>query len=155
MSETSHIEMLHGIENPAISETLRQRARRNDARKLEIARAMNARWLTYPCSKMDDTYSRLDMTLRFDGPESGAALEAERLLEQTSGISRGDARHAVSWLFGRDVARLDHKPDVRHFVTEDDNLRAGLGNLQRCGRLRALAGALVVSVPELCAELWR
>jgi len=61
ISEITGVEMLHGLENLSSREAARRSAAARDAAKEALMSAMGARRLGYPCSRFDDTYSRLDM----------------------------------------------------------------------------------------------
>lgn len=60
MSEICFVEALHGLENIVGDEDKRAHAKAKDAQKWAIAKEMGTRKLGYPCSKCDDTYSRVD-----------------------------------------------------------------------------------------------
>lgn len=92
MSEITPVEMLHGIEKIKSNDLKRSNASARDQEKSAIAAAMGARTLGYPCSKLDDTYSRLDMSFRLAGPDSHLADVLERKLLSILGVSPGDAR---------------------------------------------------------------
>jgi len=118
--------MVHGKNNPQINEAKRCLVTTYDQRKLSIAKTMNIKWLTYPCSKFDDNYSLLDVSLRFSGPEWNEANTFEKWLLNIEGVSIGDARQVVSCIYGSDVNALDKKPVIKWFLTEDSDLRSAL-----------------------------
>ncbi|WP_437652348.1 hypothetical protein [Sorangium sp. So ce1182] len=76
-------------------------------------------------------------------------LESE--LEQIRGISKGDARHLVSWIFGGDTEALDFHPTISCFVSEDEPLREALLQFQPRATNRALREANILSVAEFVA----
>ena len=153
MSEIARVEMVHGIQNPSIAEEKRIIAERKDQAKLAIASGMHVKWLIYPCAKIGDGYSLLDLSFRIAGPEWADADAMERVFEQTPGISKGDARHLVSWIFGVQTDQLDYRPNIDHFVSEDKPLRRALTQLQAIGSISALATAQILSVEELIHQL--
>jgi hypothetical protein len=128
MSEITEVEMVHGKNNPQIDEAKRCLVATYDQRKLSIAKRMNIKWLTYPCSKFDDNYSLFDVSLRYSGPEWNEANIFEKWLLNIEGVSVGDARQVVSCIYGSDVNALDNKPVIKWFLTEDSNLRSALIN---------------------------
>jgi len=92
MSEITEVEMIHGKNNPRINKAKRPLVRTNDQKKLAIAKTMNIKWLTYPCSKLDDNYSLFDVSMRFSGPKWNEANRIEEWLLTIEGVSPGDAR---------------------------------------------------------------
>lgn len=98
MSEITEVEMIHGENNQRINEAKRCLAKTNDQKKLAIAKTMNIKWLTYPCSKFDDNYSLFDVSMRFSGSKWNEANTFEKWLLTIKGVSPGDARQVVSSL---------------------------------------------------------
>lgn len=138
MSEIAKVEMLLGLENDHLSVDQRARAMDKDRRKLEIANEIGVKWLTYPASKCDDRYSRFGLSLRCAGPTWSAANGFEISLAQYAGVSAGDARHLVSMCYGVDTERLDYRPRIRWFVTEDSKLRTAIDGLPSLPELRGV-----------------
>jgi len=153
MSEIAQVEMVHGIKNPRINKETREKAERNDHCKLAIATSMHVRWLSYPCSTTDDEYSLCDLSFRCGGPEWSEAYALQRNFEQTPGISKGDARHLVSWVFGYQIDRLDYRPTIDSFVSEDEPLRRALLRLKAEDSIPVLATVQVLSVEELIRKI--
>lgn len=122
LAEITPVEMLLGRENVMESPETSLRVEGKDERKLEICREMNARFLAYPCSKLDDTYSRLGMSFRLAGPESHAANAFEERLLRISGVSAGDARQVTSCAFPTAADDLDAAVKIHWFVAEDAGL---------------------------------
>ncbi|MBI3779832.1 MAG: hypothetical protein HY278_02045 [candidate division NC10 bacterium] len=122
IAEITPVEMLHGIEKVATDDAKRARAAARDTEKEAIAAAMYARILGYPCSKLDDTYSRLGMSFRLAGPDTHLAEALERRLLSIKGVSAGDARQLVSCAFPFDGVQIDFHPRLDCFVAEDVDL---------------------------------
>ena len=59
ISEIAFVEMVHGIEKVFGNDAKRNNASSKDSKKREIASAMFAKVLGYPCAKTDDTYSQV------------------------------------------------------------------------------------------------
>ncbi|MDC3954757.1 hypothetical protein [Polyangium jinanense] len=151
MSEIVQVEMAHGQQNPRLTPEKRTRAEANDARKITIATDMGVRWLAYPCAKTNDEYTLLDISFRCAGFEWNEANTLEGELEQIKGISKGDARHLVSWIFGCDTAALDFHPTLNCFVSEDEPLREALLQFQPRAANQVLREAKILSVAEFVA----
>jgi len=120
ISEITHVEMLHGIENVSDDEVKRQEANSKDQEKLIIAKSMFAQILGYPCSKTDDPYSRLDLSFRPDGEEYADLLE--KRLRNIPGISLGDACHLVCCAFPFNSVSPSILPKIDWFIAEDERL---------------------------------
>lgn len=131
MSEITKVEMLLGIQNEQIPVAKRAQCEEADHAKLRIAESMGVQWLTYPCSKFEDKYSRLDLSFRCAGPDWPAARALEESLTKERGIGpKGDPRQIVSCLLGRDTLNLGRRPDIRWFIAEDGDLVTVLRKLQ-------------------------
>lgn len=148
MSEITEVEMIHGKNNPRINEAKRCLARTNDQKKLAITKTMNIEWLTYPCSKLDDNYSLLDVSMRFSGPKWNEANRFEKWLLTIEGVSLGDARQVVSCIYGSDVNALDKKPIIEWFLTEDSALRSALINVKSKSKISDFSQMKIGSVSE-------
>jgi len=148
MSEITEVEMIHGKNNPQINEDKRCLVKIYDQRKIAIAKTMNIKWLTYPCSKFDDNYSLLDVSLRFSGPEWSEANEFEKWLLNIEGVSVGDARQFVSCICGSDVDALDKKPVIEWFLTEDSNFRSALIKVKSKSKISKFSQMKIASVSE-------
>ena len=146
MSEITKVEMIHGENNPRINEAKRCLARINDQKKTAIAKTMNIKWLTYPCSKFDDNYSLFDVSARFSGPKWNEANTFEKWLLNIKGVSQGDARQFVSCIYGSDVNALDEKPVIEWFLTEDSALRSALINVKSKSKISGLSQMKISSV---------
>jgi len=152
IAEITPVEMLHGIEKIAADDAKRARAAARDRTKEAIATAMGARTLAYPCSKLDDTYSRLGMSFRFAGPDSHLADALERRLLSIKGVSAGDARQLVSCAFPSDGAEVGFHPRLDCFVAEDLDLvrtlkaEVGAGNLPELRHLSMGTSEEIVAV---------
>jgi hypothetical protein len=156
--EISLVEMLHGIEKLAADSAdpaKQAHARNNDTAKQLILKNMSARRLGYPCSKYDDDFSRLDISLRYAGPDLENAEVLESQLLTIAGVSRGDARQLVSCAYPFDGEDVGLHPRLDWFVTEDGALLAAIrslaaGQFPTLHRLRyGTASDLVVSHPEV------
>jgi hypothetical protein len=147
MSEITEVEMIIGRENPKIDAEKAAKLLRKDKEKLSIAKKLGVRWVSYPCGKFDDNYSRLNVSLRFAGPESAAADAFERRIEQIANVSAGDARQVVSLVFGVEDPNA-FRPMIRWFVTEDQPLHVALRREVQRGALPELAGIRIASVAE-------
>lgn len=148
MSEITEVEMIHGENNQRINEAKRCLARTNDQKKLAIAKTMNIKWLTYPCSKFDDNYSLLDVSMRFSGPKWNEANRFEKWLLTIKGVSPGDARQFVSCIYGSDVNALDKKPVIEWFLTKDLALRSALIYVKSKSKISKLSQMKICSVSE-------
>lgn len=137
ITEITLVEMVHGIET-ADART-RIRALASDAEKQTIAEAMFARKLGYPCSRTDDTYSRLDISFRPDCPDWARAYSLERRLLAISGVSPGDARQLVSCAFPLDSVRPGFSPQLDWLVAEDNRLIKAVIREVNAGNLPELA----------------
>jgi len=135
VAEITPVEMLQGREKVMQSPETLEWVSAKDERKVEICRSMNARYLAYPCSKLDDTYSRLGMSFRLAGPESHAANAFEERLLTIPDVSPGDARQLTSCAFPVAVDALNSVVKIQWFVAEDALLIAAL----RQARLPELA----------------
>jgi hypothetical protein len=149
MSEIARVEMAHGQQNPRLTNKQRTRALENDTRKAAIAADLGVRWLAYPCAKMDDEYSLLDLSFRFGGREWEDADALERELVQLTGVSKGDARHIVSWVFGWEDDTAEPKPNITWFVSEDELLRNALAGYQSRATHALLRTSVIACVAEL------
>lgn len=148
MSEITEVEMIIGRENLSLAPVRLPYLLRKDADKLSIAKNLGVRWLSYPCSKFDDAYSRLDVSFRFAGPESATAEAFERLIERIPHVSPGDARQLASFVYGtEDPDRF--RPVMKWFVTEDQPLRSALRSEVQRGNIPELAGINIVAVSEM------
>ncbi len=139
MSEITEVEMIHGTNNPKIDDAKRCLVRTYDQKKLAIAKTMNIKWLTHPCSKLNDNYSLLDVSLRFSGPEWNKANTFEKWLLTIEGVSPGDARQVVSCIYGSDVNALGEKPVIEWFLTEDEDLLSALINVKNKSKISELS----------------
>jgi len=148
MSEITEVEMIHGKNNPQINEDKRCLVRTKDQKKLSIAKTMNIKWLTYPCSKFDDNYSLLDVSMRFSGPKWNEANRFEEWLLTIEGVSPGDARQVVSCIYGSDVNALDKKPVIEWFLTEDLALCSALINVMSKSKISEFSQMKIGSVSE-------
>lgn len=129
MSSITLVEMAIGLENKDPSSEILVTAKQSDVAKRAISDLMNIRWLTYPASKTNDTYSRTNLTLRTVGPDWQKANALETKLLQLSGVSPGDARQVVSCVYGQ--AKTDgRQAAIWAFVSEDGKLRRALTNAQ-------------------------
>ncbi len=138
IAEITPVEMLHGIEKIAADDAKSAQAAARDKTKEAIAMAMGAKILAYPCSKLDDTYSRLSMSFRLGGPDSHLADALERRLLSIKGVSAGDARQLVSCAFPTDGTKVDFHPRLDCFVAEDIDLVRALRNEVAAGNLQEL-----------------
>lgn len=151
IAEITPVEMLHGIEKIAADDAKRAQAAARDKTKGAIARAMGARALAYPCSKLDDTYSRLNMSFRLAGPDSHFADALERRLLSIKGVSAGDARQLVSCAFPTDGAKIDFHPKLDCFVAEDLDLVRALKAEVAAGNLLELCHLSIGTSEEIVA----
>lgn len=151
IAEITPVEMLHGIEKVASDDPKRTRALARDAEKAAIAAAMGARTLGYPCSKFDDTYSRLSMSFRFAGPDTHLAEALEQRLLSIRGVSPGDARQLVSCAFPFDGAQIDFHPRLDCFVAEDVTLVRVLRAVVVAGNLPELRHLIFGTSEEIVA----
>lgn len=149
MSRVTSIEMVIGLENPNLTRAKFAAASQNDTEKIEIASSMQVRWLTYPASKSDDPYSRVDLTLRSDDLLDWLKADAleERLLKLPD-VSEGDAQQVVSCLYGQ-AEDGGRRPAIWCFVSEDSNLRTALVNAQAANAVSELVGLQIRSVKEV------
>lgn len=150
MSEITEVEMIIGRENPKVDAEKAAKLLRKDKEKLSIAKRLGARWLSYPCGKFDDNYSRLNVSLRFAGPESAAAEAFERRIGHIPNVSAGDAPQVVSLVFGAEDP-LAFRPTIGWLVTEDQPLHAALRREVQLGKLPELVGIHIASVAEFIA----
>jgi hypothetical protein len=134
MSEIAPVEMVIGLENPALDDTKREQAR-----------------MTYPCSRFSHEYSRLNLSFRFAGPDWDAAKALEDVLLSLEGVSAGDGPQLVSCIFGMDARDTKVRPSIQWLVTEDRKLRAALHRERAQGRLDSFSGIEVASVAEFVA----
>jgi hypothetical protein len=148
MAEITQVEMIIGRENPRVDRSRIAEFVKKDREKLAIAQRLGVRWLGYPCSKLDDQYSRLDVSFRLAGPDWPIAEAFERRLEQMPGVSAGDARQVASLVHGFDDANVSFRPAIRWLVTEDASLHAALRRGISAGNLAELSQVQVVSVAE-------
>ena len=139
MSEITEVEMIHGKNNPQINDAKRCLVRTYDQKKLAIAKTMNIKRLTYPCSKFNDNYSLFDVSARFSGPEWNKANTFEKWLLNINGVSLGDARQVVSCIYGSDVNALGEKPVIEWFLTEDKDLLNALINVKNKSKISELS----------------
>ncbi len=102
MSEISKVEMIIGLENPLIERSQVSTLIQKDENKINITKNLGVKWLGYPCSKLDDQYSRLGVSFRVSGPEWSIASAFEAKIERVLGVSAGDARQIVSLVLGFD-----------------------------------------------------
>jgi hypothetical protein len=153
MSEISEVEMVQGQHNPKLTSDKQSYVREKDRGKLLIAASMGVRWLTYPCSKLNDGYSITDLSFRTASPSWKEANDLERILEQIPGVSRGDARQIASWLFGSHAEDIDHRPLIPTFLSEDKDLIDALVDVQTTATYPALKLAKVRSVESFLGEL--
>lgn len=151
MAEITRVEMIIGQENPSVNPSRIPEFDQKDKEKLAIAKRLDVRWLGYPCSKIDDQYSRIDVSLRIEGPEWSMAENFERRIKQISGVSTGDACQIVSLVHGFDDENLSLRPAIQWLVTEDEPLRKALGRLKDLGQLTELSQINIISVEELVA----
>ena len=152
MSEITEVEMIHGINNPQIDDAKRRLVRTYDQKKLAIAKTMNIKRLSYPCSKLDDNYSLLDVSMRFSGPEWNKANTFEKWLLTIEGVSPGDARQVVSCIYGSDVNALDEKPVIEWFLTEDSDLRNALIKVKSKSKISEFSQMKIGSVYEFVSK---
>ncbi len=153
MSEITKVEMIHGLENPKLDEKKLAKVKAWDEQKLDLTKQMGVRWLSYPCSRFDDTYSRWDTSFRFAGPKWEVAMSLEKSLEEVPGISVGDARQLVSCCYGSDTENLEYSPAIKYFTTEDGDLRSAVKRLREDGGVQELATVATVSTAQLLAEI--
>jgi hypothetical protein len=151
ISEITPVEMLHGLEKLAGDAPKRRTAGEKDAAKLAIAASMFARTLGYPCSKLDDTYSRIGMSFRCAGPDAGRANALEARLLQVPGVSPGDARQLVSCAFPFDGVAVEFHPRLDWFVAEDGPLIKALHAAMAAGSLPELAHLRCGSARDIVA----
>ena len=151
IAEITPVEMLHGIEKIAADDAKRTQAVARDKTKEAIAMAMGAKTLAYPCSKLDDTYSRLGMSFRLGGPDSHLADALERRLLSIKGVSAGDARQLVSCAFPTDGTKVDFHPRLDCFVAEDIELVRALRNEVAAGNLPELGHLSIGTADEIVA----
>lgn len=134
MSEICFVEALHGLENLVGDEAKRAAAEVKDTQKWAIAKEMGTRKLGYPCSKLDDTYSRLGLSFRCAGPKSKEANLLEARLLRVDGVSPGDARQLVSCAYPFDGEATEwYEPAIDWFLAEDKRLVAALDDAAREG----------------------
>jgi hypothetical protein len=136
MSDITRVEMLHGLEKNSLSKSQIEKYRKRDHAKMKIAENMHVIWLSYPASKTNDTYSRLDLTLRTADSNWARAYELERELESIDGISLGDARQIVSMKYGGGSKQNDFK--IIYYLSEDNDLIKAVNNEFANDRLKAL-----------------
>jgi hypothetical protein len=151
MAEITKVEMIIGRENPLVDESRLVEFEQKDREKLAIAERLGVQWLGYPCSKLNDQYSRLDVSFRPGGPNWSIAAAFESRLEQVAGVSQGDARQVISLVHGFDDIDLSFRPAIQWLVTEDSDLRKALRGQVSAGRLSELANVRVASVAEFVA----
>jgi hypothetical protein len=152
VSEISWVEMLQGQEKAARHPGLDAFRRRDDAKR-RVAEKMRARVLGYPCSRCDDDFSRLELSVRCAGSDWEWAFDLEKRLLATNGVSRGDARHLVCCAFPFDADSPNIRPKLDWFVSEDHALVRGLGGAVARGELPELAHMQFGLVAELVATL--
>lgn len=148
MSEITEVEMIHGKNNPQINEVKRCLITTYDQRKKAIAKTMNIKWLTYPCSKYNDNYSLLNVSLRFSKPEWNEANTFEKWLRNIRGVTPGDAQQVTSCIFGSDVEALNEKPVIKWFLTEDSDLRSALIKVKSKSEISKFSKMKIASVSE-------
>jgi hypothetical protein len=153
MSEISEVEMVQGQQNPKLNADKLSHVREKDRGKLLIAASMGVRWLTYPCSKLDDGYSLTNLSFRTASPSWNEASDLERTLEHIRGVSRGDARQIASWLFGTHAEFIGCRPLIPVFLSEDEDLVEALANVQVTATFSALKLAKILSVESFLGEL--
>lgn len=153
MSEITRVEMVLGLENPTINDDIKTIIEERDSEKIKIASELNVGWLTYPCSKTNDTYSRLNISLRTMGDQWHIANEMEKNLEVYEGISRGDARQFVSCIFGTNSEDLSYTPAVEWFITEDQKMLEALKKLKEDGIVTELERINIASTKEFITQI--
>ena len=136
MADISHVEMLHGLEKGGLPKSQVEKYRKRDHAKIEIAENMHVIWLSYPASKTNDTYSRLDLTLRTADSNWARAYELESELESIDGISTGDARQIVAMKYGVDSKQNGFK--ITYYLSEDNDLIKAVNLEFSNDRLKAL-----------------
>lgn len=147
MARITSVEMLIGLENPKADAVKVAIATKRDKEKLRIAECLGVRWLEYPCARVDDRYSRVDMTFAPDG--STTATDFEGWLEALPGVSEGDARQIVSLTHGHALNdNVSYSPIIKWFLTEDGPLQRSLNSLIGSGRVPELARFKICSVRE-------
>jgi hypothetical protein len=163
MARITQVEMILGRENPNLDSEKREHINSKDSAKLRIAEEMGVRWLNYPCSGYDDSFSRWDVTFGYSD-NSERWLSAKELEKRLDIIipddNKADSRQVVSLVYGFEVKELDDNilvppetPKIGWLVTEDKDLRQALQEAIEAGRLNELAHIRIVCVPELVQEV--
>ncbi len=148
VAEITQVEMIQGRENPRLSANKLAEIKVWDQRKIEIAAEMRAKRLGYPCSKLNDTYSRLNVSFRTASPVWAKADTLERRLLDCDGVSEGDARHLVSVVYGPDDQNPRNRPAIEWVVTEDKSLRNCMNAAIAMGKFPEFMGVRFVSVAD-------
>jgi hypothetical protein len=151
MAEITPVEMIHGIEKVHNQPAKHQTASERDARKVAVARAMNACRLGYPCSKIGDTYSRIGLSFRLAGEKTHLANALEKRLGAVKDVSAGDARQLVCCAFAFDGSDTSFHPRLDWFVSEDERLVRAVRTEQGAGRLPELLQLRIGSASELAS----
>lgn len=148
MSEITQVEMAIGHENPGISDSKRQQVIEKDKCKLNIAKELGVKWLAYPCSSLNDEYSRLGLSWRLAGREYSSAKELEVRLTNIAGVSVGDVRQIVSFVYGFEDKNESFSPVIQWFITDDSRLRTSMQKAVDAGQFPELENRYIVSSVE-------
>lgn len=149
MADITRVEMIIGRENVSINNLKFLDIVKKDEEKVEIIETLGVRWLSYPASKLDDEYSRLDETFRLEWESNWDISSAfERRLEKFKGVSIGDARQIVSMVHGFDRSEKRIWPTITWFVSEDAQLCTALRREVKAGQLPELVDVCVGSVSQ-------
>ena len=141
--------MAIGLGNPNLTPDKRSEASHNDEAKSAIASSMHVQWLTYPASTNNDQYSLANITMETAGPNWRQAKDLETKLKQQD-IRKGDEKQVVSCIYGRPETG-GQSPDIRRFVSEDNQLRKALNRAQQT--MSEIAMLQISSVREFMQEI--
>jgi len=138
MSQITPVEMLQGLENPAISAQQAQTYRVRDDKKVRIANGMKVIWLRYPVGKSNDSYTRTNISASTASPHWIVADQLEQALIALQGVSPGDARQVAAMRFGTDQSNSTIQFDW--FVAHDSDLIQAINLALNLNQLQDLAG---------------
>ena len=138
MSQITKVEMLQGLENPQLMNTEVEKYSEIDTEKLNIANEIDIIWLSYPCSKSNDNYSRSNVSMESSGTQWAKADRLEGELKRIDGVSPGDARQVVSMKYGTGTSNTTIQFDW--FVSNDNNLVESINKEFKQMRLQELVG---------------
>lgn len=138
-AEITFVEMFLGIQNVSDQDEAARFAMAKDLAKRAIMRQMLVRRLGYPCSRCDDEYSLIGLTMRCAGTNTDAAIRLEDRLRKIAGVSEGDARQLASCAYPFDGDSLSFDCALHWFVTEDRRLVRAIAAAVSAGTLPELA----------------